>query len=155
VALDHRDGHQGMLVAHGDQGGGYALYVEAGHLFHVHNGYGTMTEVDCGPMADGTSEVVLAVEAAGDLAWNTVVRVDGAAVAETLGLAVLMAMAPFEGIDVGIDRRSPVSWSVYERHGPFPYTGTLHSVTYLPGELAPDAGPLWVDILRETAVRYE
>jgi len=155
VALDHRDGHQGMLVAHGDQGGGYALYVEAGHLFHVHNGYGTMTEVDCGPMADGTSEVVLAVEAAGDLAWNTVVRVDGAAVAETLGLAVLMAMAPFEGIDVGIDRRSPVSWSVYERHGPFPYTGTLHSVTYLPGELAPDAGPLWVDVLRETAVRYE
>ena len=149
------DGDQGILAAHGDQGGGYALYVEDGRLFHVHNGYGTMTEVDCGPMVDGTSDVVLAVKAIGDLIWDTTVLVDGAAAAQTPGLAVLMAMAPFEGIDVGIDRRSPVSWLVYNRHGPFPYTGILHSVTYAPGELAPDAGPLWVDVLREAATKYE
>ncbi|MEE2768228.1 MAG: arylsulfatase [Actinomycetota bacterium] len=155
VELDYREGDQGILVAHGDQGGGYALYVEEGRLFHVHNGYGTMTEVDCGPMVDGTSEVALAVKAVGDLIWDTTVLVDGAVAAQTPGLAVLMAMAPFEGIDVGIDRRSPVSWSVYNRHGPFPYTGILHSVTYSPGELAPDAGPLWVDVLREAATKYE
>ncbi len=49
------------------------------------------------------------------------------------GVPMLFGIAPFEGIDVGIDRRSPVSWEIYERFGPFPYTGALHSVTYTPG----------------------
>ena len=53
---------------------------------------------------------------------------------------MLFGMAPFEGIDVGIDRRSPVSaGTIYERFGPFPYTGALDSVTYTPGEPGPDA----------------
>ena len=65
------------------------------------------------------------------------------------------AMAPFEGIDVGIDRRSPVSWDVYERHGPFPFTGELIAVTYTPGELAPDAGSRFVDLVRELGNKYE
>ena len=66
-----------------------------------------------------------------------------------------MAIAPFEGIDVGIDRRSPVSWDVYERYGPFPYSGRLETVTYRPGELAPDAGSLWLDYIRANGTRYE
>ena len=43
-------------------------------------------------------------------------------------------------IDVGIDRRSPVSWSIFERFGPFPYTGVFRHVRYVPGDPAPD-GP--------------
>ena len=39
-------------------------------------------------------------------------RVDGDAVAAGTGFRLLMAMAPFEGIDVGLDRRSPVCWKV-------------------------------------------
>ena len=73
--------------------------------------------------------------------------------AAVTGLPMLAYIAPFEGIDVGIDRRSPVSWDVYERHGPFPYTGTLHSVTYVPGEPAPDAPQLRTAELREEALR--
>ena len=46
---------------------------------------------------------------------------------------------PYEGIDIGIDRRSPVSWDLYSRHGAFPYTGTIHAVTYTPGPATPDA----------------
>ena len=52
---------------------------------------------------------------------------------------MLFGIAPFEGISVGIDPRSPVSWDLYERFGPFPYTGALAAVTYTPGEPAPDA----------------
>ena len=155
VALDHRSSDQGMLVAHGDQGGGYALYVEDGRLFYAHNGYGVMTVVDGGPLADGAASVVLDVVAPGKFLWDATVLVDGVVVGEAPGLPTMMSMAPFEGIDVGIDRRSPVSWAVYERHGPFPYTGTLHSVTYTPGELAPDAGARWLDVLRESGSRYE
>jgi arylsulfatase len=66
-----------------------------------------------------------------------------------------MAMAPFEGIDVGIDRRSPVSWSVYERHGSFPFRGALHRVRYEPGPPAPDAPTQFIDMLREWGRSFE
>jgi hypothetical protein len=42
-----------------------------------------------------------------------------------------------EGIDVGIDRRPPVCWDIYERSGPFPYMGgALASVTYVSQSIA-------------------
>ena len=69
--------------------------------------------------------------------------------------SALAAMAPFEGIDIGMDRRSPVSWDLHERHGTFPYTGTLRAVTYVPGEFAPDAGTNFIDLLREIGLKYE
>ena len=48
-------------------------------------------------------------------------------------------MTPFQGIDVGADRRSPVSWDLYKRHGTFPFTGTLHTVRYEPAARSRDA----------------
>jgi len=155
VALTYAAGDEGILVAHGDQGGGYSIYVEDGHLFLAYNGYGVMTVVDGGPLADGTSSVALVVEAPGSMRVHATLRVEGEVVGEARDLPLLTSMAPFEGIDVGIDRRSPVSWDVYERHGAFPWTGMLHSVAYTPGELAPDAGARWLDVLRESASRYE
>ena len=156
VALSWQPGDSGVLVAHGDQGGGYMLYVEDDRLLLAHNAYGDMTVLDCGPLADGASSVHLAMENPGNLVWNASVSVDGATRwREAPGLVSLMAMAPFEGIDVGVDRRSPVSWDVYERHGPFPYSGRLEAVTYRPGELAPDAGSLWLDYIKANGTRYE
>ena len=155
AALRWRPGDAGVLVAHGDQGGGYMLYVEDDRLLLAHNAYGDMTVLDCGPLADGASSVQLAMENPGNLVWNASVSVDGEPVGEAPGLVSLMAMAPFEGIDVGVDRRSPVSWDVYERHGPFPYSGRLEAVTYRPGELAPDAGSLWLDYIKANGTRYE
>ena len=155
VALEYAAGDEGVLVAHGDQGGGYSLYVEGGHLFLAFNGYGVMTVVDGGPLSAGASLVTLEVEAPGGMVLHATLRVDGDVVGEARDLPALTSMAPFEGIDVGIDRRSPVSWEIYGRHGAFPWTGTLHSVTYTPGELAPDAGARWLDVLRESASRYE
>ena len=155
VALRWRPGDSGVLVAHGDQGGGYMLYIEEDRLFLAHNAYGAMTVLDCGPLAEGASSVRLAIENPGSLQWNALVSVDGEAAAEAPGLVSLMAMAPFEGIDVGIDRRSPVSWDIYERHGPFPYSGRLEAATYRPGEPAPDAGSLWLDYIKANGTRYE
>jgi arylsulfatase len=49
-------------------------------------------------------------------------------------------MAGFhEGLDIGLDRRAPVSWDVYQKYGSFPYTGTIHGVTIEPGARAPDS----------------
>lgn len=81
--------------------------------------------------------------------------IDGREVGGADGLVGFLGMAPFEGIDVGLDRKSPVDWSVYEREGTFAWTGELHSVTWVPGELAPDAGARWIDFLREQGRKFE
>ena len=180
VEVDHRSGDRGVLVAHGDQGGGYALYVvdaaspllgdapdrpdrpdrpdddpDLGELVFVHNGYGKLTVVPCGPLAAGDAGIRLDMAAPGGWQWNARVLVGDEVRAEAPALLMLGAMAPFEGVDVGIDRRSPVWWPLYEQHGPFPYTGALRAVTYTPGERAPDSGTRFLELLRDIGMRYE
>ena len=53
--------------------------------------------------------------------------------------------------DVGIDRKSPVVWG----RGPFPYSGVIESVTYAPGDLAPDSPVALLDVLREMGRKFE
>lgn len=155
VDLDWSAGDQGTLVAHGDQGGGYGLYVIDDHLHYRHNAYGSMTRIDCGAVPVGARQITAAFEAAGGGVWNITVAADGVELQQIPGMVQLAAMAPFQGIDVGIDRRSPVCWEIFEAHRTFPYTGTLHKVTYTPGELAPDAGARWLDALRDAGTRFE
>lgn len=64
-------------------------------------------------------------------------------------------MAPFQGISVGVDRKSPVSWPLYERHRSFRYSGGLRAVTYLPGAPAPYDPETVVQALREAAAAFE
>ena len=107
------------------------------------------------PTVRSTSKTGTSTSLTTDTVWNARVFVDGLLVGEGPGLVMLMGTAPFQGIDVGIDRRSPVSWDVFERHGPFPYTGHISGVTYTPGASAPDAGAQWIDYLRQVGTRYE
>lgn len=137
VALDHGEGDEGVLVAHGDQGGGYSLYVEQAVLWFAYNHYGEMTLADAGVLAPGEHTVGLRATVGDRFCWDLEVCVEGQAVASLPGTPMLLGFAPFQGIDVGIDRRSPVSWELYERHGAFPYSGRLHHVTYRPGQAAP------------------
>ncbi|MCU1487329.1 MAG: arylsulfatase [Actinomycetia bacterium] len=152
VQLEHGAGDEGVLVAHGDQGGGYSLYVEDGHLRFAYNQYGDLLEVDAGPLPDGSRSVELRAAAGPDLTWDWTVLVDGVEVAALPGTEMLVGLAPFQGIDVGIDRRSPVVWSVHERHGAFPYGGALRSVTYVPGEPAPYDPETLVAALRQAGL---
>ena len=57
VDLDLDDGDEGFLVAHGDQGGGYALYVENGALGGAYNEYGRLHEIAAGRLAPGRHAV--------------------------------------------------------------------------------------------------
>ena len=156
VEVDFATGDRGMLFSHGDQGGGYGLYIDEGdELVFMHNGYGAMSELRCGPVPDGTDHIRLSVTAPGGWTWNVQVLVGGEVHAQVDGLVMLGAMAPFEGINVGIDRRSPVCWELAERHGAYPYSGQLKAVSYTPGEPAPDAGTRFIELLREMGMRYE
>ena len=59
VELDHGPDDEGVLVAHGDQGGGYVLYVEDGELHFAYNHYGEMLLLDGGRLAAGPRTVSL------------------------------------------------------------------------------------------------
>jgi len=156
IALEHGTGDQGYLVAHGDQGAGYGVYVLGDELRYVHNdGRGRMRELSGGDLRAGVRDVVVDLAAPGQQQWTVTLVVDGEERASLDEVPMLFGMAPFEGIDVGIDRRSPVSWAIYERFGPFPYTGTLRSVRYEPGEPAPDAPERMLDAIREMGAKFE
>lgn len=72
-----------------------------------------------------------------------------------LSVHQLIGMAPFQGISVGIDRKSPVSWPLFERHRPFRHQGRLGSVTYRPGEPGPDSPQAVAAALKEAAAAFE
>jgi arylsulfatase len=148
-------GDAGVLFAHGDQGGGYSMHVEADRLHLVYNAYGEMTVLDCGPLDPGQREIVFELDARAGSRCDVRAVVDGERVAGADDLALLMAMAPFQGIDVGIDRRSPVSWDRYVRHGSFAYSGDLRSVSWVPGEKSPEDPLAFTQVLRDMYARYE
>ena len=150
------EGDAGVLVAHGDQGGGYALYVDdTGELVAADNGYGLERELRGPVVAAGDHQLGLQIRCPGENRWNLHLVLDGDVVASAEGFRLLMAMAPFQGIDVGADRSSPVSWSVHERHGSFPFSGTLHHVAYQPGDPAPDSPENYLEMLRDWGRSFE
>jgi arylsulfatase A-like enzyme len=140
----------GTLVAHGDQGGGYSLYVEEGQLRLAHNdGRGRVTVVGGDVASASVVEAVFVAPGGGT--WSVSLLADGAFVASADGLTLLFPMAPFQGIDVGLDSKSPVVWG----RGTFPFTGEISSVRYEPGELAPDSPVAILDVLRDMGRKFE
>ncbi len=144
VDWDYRAGDEGVVLAHGGQESGYVLYVEDGELHFAQNAAGEMNVLPSLPLGEASSEVAIDVCSPGDGTWEVEISLDGdLSVTETLPQLALFL--PFEGIDVGIDRRSPVSWELYERRRSFPFTGVIRGVTYVPGDLSPGAGELGVE----------
>ena len=140
----------GTLVAHGDQGGGYALFLDAGSLTLAHNDGRGRTRFISG--AVGVCSLVEAdFTAPGGGTWSVTLRADGVDVATGEGLTLLFPMAPFQGIDVGVDRGSPVVWE----RGAAPFTGVITSATWAPGPLAPDSPAHLLGLLREMGAKFE
>ena len=114
-----------------------------------------MTEITCGKLIEGPCQIVLSVTPPDFLHWDLTISINGSDVAQHAGLLALLAMAPFQGIDIGIDSKSPVNWRIFADFGNFPYTGLLHSVSYKPGDLSDFAGSKWIDFLKEEGRKYE
>ncbi|HEX9888634.1 MAG TPA: arylsulfatase [Nitriliruptorales bacterium] len=156
IEVDVADGDQGYLLAHGDQGGGYGVYLEGGVVTFVHNdGHGTVRELDGASLAAGHRRVVLHIDRPAGGTWTIRLDVDGRQVAGGEGFTPLFPMAPFQGIEAGINRRSPVSWRIYQRHGPFAWTGRPGTVTVRALDVAPDSPMNFLDQLRQIALQYD
>ena len=90
VELDYKHGEQGTLFAHGDQGGGYALYVLDGDLLFSHNGYGEMTNIGCGEIPEGRNKIAVTVTPPDFLHWDVDISLNGTAIASRKGLLALL-----------------------------------------------------------------
>lgn len=144
---------EGVLVAHGDQGGGYALSVEGGELLLAYNEYGRMHRASAplGGLGEAPSEVVLRFEAVPGLRWRISAEASGETLLRLPPVLQLVGMAPFTGISVGVDRGGPVDWERYERRGAFPFSGELGRVRYVPGAKAPENPEVIVPLERAVA----
>ncbi|MEJ1090911.1 arylsulfatase [Microbacterium istanbulense] len=124
----------GVLVAHGDQGGGYLLAVEHGAPVLVYNAYGVMHRARGAALNPGAQRVVVRVREQDDLRCRVSVECDGVEQAAIAGVPMLLGMAPFTGISVGYDYGGPVDWALYEQYRTFPFTGgEIVRVRYVPG----------------------
>lgn len=125
----------GVLWAIGDPIGGMVMYLEDGRLWLHYNGFGEEATLPGIAIKEGGHQAVFEYEARGDRTGRGRVLLDGAE-CEWTDLSPTMSYGIFEGLDVGIDRRGPVSMAVYERYGAFEYTGAISHVTIEPGERA-------------------
>ena len=156
VDIDFRPGDRGVLFAHGCQSGGYSLSVDRDRLCYYHNHSGQVDVLDLGALPTGRRSIELDVCALeGGLHVDVRVCVDGEERGRADGLVMPMGQAMFQGIDIGIDRGSPVSWARYDAEGTFAWTGNLHSVTWTPGEHAPGTGPETLAKQREIGMAFE
>lgn len=136
ASFEYRAGDEGVIVAHGDQGGGYVLFVEGGELRFSYNEFGEVHRVAAPLEREGMLSVRLTLTASPDIEWRVELSVDGRVVAELDSVLQLIGMSPFTGISVGVDRGSPVDWKLFERHGAFAYPERALAVRYVPGPKA-------------------
>lgn len=155
IDLIWEPGDEGVLLAHGDQGGGYAVYIEEGHVHLAYNEYGRLHDADGGPLRPGSTLIQLVARWQPSFRWSIDLLVDGRRVAGLEDVAMLIGMAPFSGIDIGVNRGGPVHWELYQRHRSFPYSGTLRSVTYVPGAKADYDPALIAEAERDVAMAFD
>jgi arylsulfatase len=136
--FEQRLSDAGVLWALGDIIAGIVLYVEHDRL-HVHyNGFGNHLRLPTIELPPGRHEVELEYEALGARRGRGRLILDEAEPGAWTELSPTLMFGPFEGFDVGLDRRAPVCWDVHERHGTFAYSGAIEDIWIHPGAKAPD-----------------
>ncbi|MGI9335395.1 MAG: sulfatase-like hydrolase/transferase, partial [Gammaproteobacteria bacterium] len=123
---------EGVLWAIGDPIGGMVMFIEGGKLHFHYNGFGDATTLPGFDVAPGDHEARLEYEALGDRQGRGRIMLDDIEQVGWSALSPTLTFGVFEGLDVGIDRRGPVLWDLYERHGAFGYSGTIHEVRVEP-----------------------
>ena len=137
--IQHGATDQGVLWSVGELIAGMVLYIEGGALRLFYNGFGEFSELPPAPLAAGAHEVVFDYEATGARKGRGRLLIGGKPAADWHTLSPSLMGGFHEGLDIGLDRRCPVDWRLFEKHGVFRYTGTITEVTIAPGELAHDS----------------
>jgi len=120
---------EGVLVAFGDNIGGYTLYILDNRLVYEYNLFGTVQKITSNievPM--GSSELKFEFKKTSQGVGTGALFINGQKVGELAQVRTTFLLT-FEGLDVGRDTLLPVSKS-YKDKGTFPFSGEFQSVTY-------------------------
>lgn len=117
---------EGVLLAHGDVCGGHVLYVRKGELVYEYNHQGTRYQVT-GALPPGGSPSLLTMRfvKTGSLRGRVSLFCDGVEVGAGEIASTARYMIGWQGLTVGSDTLSPVSW---DYTGGFPFSGVIHHV---------------------------
>ena len=139
VSFRHAIGDEGVLFAVGDVTGGMVLTLEDGELQLIYNGFGEFAEI-AGPVVPGGERfATLEYEALGKRRGRGRLVLDTGSASDWQALSPTLMYGFHEGLDIGLDRRGPVSWVLQRRRGVFRYGGTIHDVVVESGPFAPDS----------------
>jgi arylsulfatase A-like enzyme len=133
VRFSRERGNHGVLWALGDIIAGAVMYVEGGFLRLHYNGFGRHIDLDPMTLHDGSQEATFEYEAMGKREGRGRILLNTGQSGDWTVLSPTLMVGFFEGFDVGIDRRAPVNWDLYNRHGSFGYTGRIKDVWIHPG----------------------
>ena len=129
-------GDAGVLWALGDVIGGIVMYAEHGALHLHYNGFGYPADLAPTALTEGERTATLEYEALGERRGRGRILLGETQAGAWQDLSPTLMVGLFEGLDVGLDRRAPVSWDLYKRHGTFRYSGRIHDVWLHPGPRA-------------------
>jgi arylsulfatase len=138
VRFRHGPADEGVLFAIGDVTGGVVLYIEGGTLRLTYNGFGRFHALVGPAVPEGERSAALEFEALGRRRGRGRLVLDGKDIGEWGELNPTLMGGFHEGLDIGLDRRAPVDWELWERHGIFRYRGTIRDVVIESGPFAPD-----------------
>jgi len=133
-----QSGQEGVLFALGEVFGGMSLVIDGDALTLLYNGFGQFQRL--GPVAvlQGASCFSLDYQAVGKRQGQGRLLIDGQPVTEFAPLSPTLRYGFHEGLDIGIDRRAPVDWALYQRKGNFRFTGTIIDLVIESGAFSPD-----------------
>jgi len=147
ATVNYNAGNQGVIFAEGGDDLGLILYIQNGNLILENVAFGIPTTLSPIPLTPGTQNISFSLTAAaptvglGSGNGLATLTVNGASVSGTLSSWLVSLPSdfggPLDGFDVGLDRRAPVSWTLFNQYGAFPYTGTISQVTVTPGVSQP------------------
>ncbi len=132
ITVEVLESGHGVLVAHGDQTSGYALYVdEAGHLVHDLSVGGNHQVVRSDrPVPTGASTLAFRMERgevmAGAAPGTGTLLIDGDACGSFETDRIFVVTISWSGLDVGRDRISPVG----DYEAPNEFTGRIRRVVF-------------------------
>ena len=124
----------GILWAIGEPNGGIVMWIENQQLMLHYNAFGDRQTVAGPILVPGAHVALFDYEVQAESRGRGRLILDGALATEFTELSPPMVpYGIFEGLDVGLDRRGPVFWDLYDRHGSFAYSGDISEVTIEPG----------------------
>lgn len=127
VDITRDAGEQGVLLAKGDEIGGYSLYIKDNKLVYYYDRYGLVSKVVSNiDVPIGESEIKLEIVRANVFASHAILYINGVNVGE--GDISEAPVVSLEGVDVGKDMYKPVS-PEYAEFGDFEFTGDFDYIT--------------------------